>query len=123
MINRKKKINIRVIFLYILVLFVSIGVVVKIFAIQHFKKEINTNSQPRYFSVQAPRGNIIADDGSLLAISMPLYNIRLDMSVMDQNIFNKEIDTLSLLLAHLFKDKNKHEYKNFLIYFNRLLIF
>ncbi len=115
MINRKKKINIRVISLYIMVLFISIGIVVKIFAIQHFKKEINTNSQPRYFSVQAPRGNIIADDGSLLAISMPLYNIRLDMSVMDKNIFNQEIDTLSFLLADLFKDKTQNEYKTFLI--------
>ena len=31
----------------------------------------------------------MADDGSLLAVSMPLYDIRLDMSVIDDKLFNE----------------------------------
>ena len=78
----KANINLRIIGLYLVTLLISAGIVSKIIRIQHFNTVINTSSQPRYFTVPAPRGNIIADDGSLLAISMPLYNVRLDMSVM-----------------------------------------
>ena len=81
----KKKINSRVIVLYIAVLLLSIAVFIKIIRVQHFNKTISTTSQPKYFNVKAPRGNIMADDGSLLAISMPLYDVRVDFSVIENN--------------------------------------
>ena len=59
----------RVIGLYLFVLLISFAVIGKIVKIQQFDMLINTNSQPRFFNVEAPRGNILADDGSLLAIS------------------------------------------------------
>ncbi len=114
MSKAKGNINIRVITLYLTVVLTAFLVIVKIIHIQHFNQEINTNSQPKYFTVKAPRGNIIADDGSLLAISMPLYNIRLDMSVIDDQLFNKEVSVLSVLLSDLFDDKNTEEYESFL---------
>ena len=87
----KTNINFRIIGLYLVTLLVAVGIVSKIIRIQHFNTVINTSSQPRYFTVPAPRGNIIADDGSLLAISMPLYDVRLDMSVMEKRVFNKNV--------------------------------
>ena len=114
--NRKKtNINLRVVVLYLLTLLISIIVVLKILTVQHLKNEINTNSQPKYFSVDAPRGNIVSDDGSLLAISMPLYNVRLDMSVINNDLFFDNVDSLSYLLSKLFTDKSHIEYKQFLI--------
>ena len=114
--NRKKtNINLRVVVLYLLTLLISIIVVLKILTVQHLKTEINTNSQPKYFSVDAPRGNIVSDDGSLLAISMPLYNVRLDMSVINNDLFVNNVDSLSYLLSELFADKAYIEYKQFLI--------
>ena len=110
----KKNINFRIIGLYLTILIISISIVGKIVRIQHFDTEINTSSQPRYFTVKAPRGNIIADDGSLLAISMPLYDVRLDMSVMGNNIFNQEVSALSFLLSELFKDRTEAQYEDFL---------
>ena len=114
--NRKKtNINLRVVVLYLLTLLISIIVVLKILTVQHLKNEINTNSQPKYFSVDAPRGNIVSDDGSLLAISMPLYNVRLDMSVINNDLFFDNVDSLSYLLSKLFTDKSYIEYKQFLL--------
>jgi cell division protein FtsI (penicillin-binding protein 3) len=114
MTKKIKDINFRIIGLYLLVVFIASGVVVKIIKIQQFSAAINTSSQPRYFTVEAPRGNIIADDGSLLAISMPLYDVRLDMSVMDKTLFSNNVATLSLLLTNLFEDKTPEEYELFL---------
>jgi cell division protein FtsI (penicillin-binding protein 3) len=110
----KKNINFRIIGLYLIILLLSVSIVGKIVKIQHFNTEINTSSQPRYFIVPAPRGNIIADDGSLLAISMPLYNVRLDMSVMQNSVFTKGVTELSVLLSLLFEDKTAEEYEAFL---------
>ena len=114
MTKKNQNTNFRVIGLYLFIVLIAAGVVVKIVKVQQFSIAINTSSQPRYFTVEAPRGNIIADDGALLAISMPLYDVRLDMSVMDRNLFNDNVAELSALLAQLFKDKTNEEYAAFL---------
>jgi cell division protein FtsI (penicillin-binding protein 3) len=111
---RPKKNHFRVIGLYIFVLLISLSVIAKIIKIQQFDISINTNSQPRFFNVLAPRGNILADDGSLLAISMPLYNVYLDMSVIDDELFESNIVELSEGLSVLFGDKTRNEYEHFL---------
>ena len=111
----KKNINIRIIGLYIVVILISSLVLAQIINIQYFNEEISTSSQPRYFSVKAPRGNIIADDGSLLAISMPLYDVRLDMSVMKEDLFYNEVKHLAISLNNLFKDNSAEYYERFLL--------
>ena len=113
----KEKVNnthIRVIILYLFVILISFGIIAKIVKIQQFDMLINTNSQPRFFNVEAPRGNILADDGSLLAISMPLYNVYLDMRVIDDELFETEIVELSKGLSILFGDKTEGDYEHFL---------
>ena len=114
MIKKVKKTNNRITGLYLAIVFIAFGVFAKIVKVQQFSVAINTSSQPRYFTVEAPRGNITADDGALLAISMPLYDVRLDMSVMNKALFNSGIIELSDLLAQLFKDKTPAEYELFL---------
>ena len=114
MTKKSRNTNLRIMGLYLFIVLIAAGVVVKIVKVQQFSAAINTSSQPRYFTVEAPRGNIIADDGALLAISMPLYDVRLDMSVMDRNLFDDNVADLSVLLAQLFKDKTNEEYISFL---------
>ena len=106
--------NYRVIVLYLFVLSISCIIVAKIIKVQQFDLLINTSSQPKLFSVEAPRGNILADDGSLLAISVPLYDIFLDMSVMDDMIFRRDVVALSEGLSVLFGNKSAIEYEEFL---------
>jgi cell division protein FtsI (penicillin-binding protein 3) len=45
---------------------------------------------------------------------MPLYNVRLDMSVMQNSVFTKGVTELSVLLSQLFEDKTAEEYEAFL---------
>tara|TARA_B100000214_G_scaffold51522_1_gene32604 strand:+ start:3905 stop:5992 length:2088 start_codon:yes stop_codon:yes gene_type:complete len=104
----------RVILLYLFVLLISFVVIAKIVKVQQFDMLINTSSQPKFFTVEAPRGNVLADDGSLLAVSMPLYNIFLDMSVINEKIFETNVKSLAKGLAILFKDKTDSEYERFL---------
>ena len=104
----------RIIGLYLFVLLVSCSLILKIIKIQQFDISINTNSQPRFFNVEAPRGNILADDGSLLAISMPLYNVYLDMSVINDELFEINVKEISKGLSILFGDRTESEYEDFL---------
>ena len=114
MSKKLNNINFRIIGLYVVVILIAISIVSKIVKVQQFSKLINTSSQPRYFTVEAPRGNIISDDGALLAISMPLYDVRLDLSVIGDELFNSNINVLSVLLSDLFKDKEPKDYEFFL---------
>lgn len=49
--------------------------------------------------VKAPRGNIRTVDGSLLATSLPFFEIRADLVTIDEELFEREIDSLALCLA------------------------
>ena len=99
--KKEKNNHFRIIGLYLFILLVSFGLIAKIIKIQQFDLPINTNSQPRFFNVEAPRGNILAEDGSLLAISMPLYNVYLDMGVINNELFEANVLELSKGLSIL----------------------
>ncbi len=70
-------------------------------------------NQIKYGEIKPLRGNILAKDGSLLASSVPIYDLRMDAA--NKNIadttFNKKIDSLSMQLANLFGDKSAQQYK------------
>ena len=107
----KSNINLRVIVLYIFVCGIAFMIVSRVIMVQRLDSDISTINIPKLFKMTAPRGNIFSDDGSLLAISMPLYNVFLDMSVMDDDLFNNEVSNLSSSLSLLFKDKTANEYE------------
>ncbi len=110
-----KKINVRIIILYFSLVFVAAAIIVKIVFIQKGNQNLEKLSQPKFFDVEAPRGNIYSDDNSLLAISMPLYNVRLDMMVMDDFLFNKHVDDISDGISKIFFDVQNDEIKRKLI--------
>ena len=110
----KNKVNYRVISLYVFMCVIALVVVSKILVIQRLNKEISSVNLPKLFKIEAPRGNIFSDDGSLLAISMPLYNVFLDLSVIDEQLFDDDINNLSQSLSILFKDKSAKEYEQYL---------
>ncbi|HLO44816.1 MAG TPA: penicillin-binding transpeptidase domain-containing protein [Leadbetterella sp.] len=62
--------------------------------------------------INATRGNIYASDGqSLLATSIPKYQVVLDPYQSKKELFDSSIDSLSLLLSAYFQDYNNLEYK------------
>jgi cell division protein FtsI (penicillin-binding protein 3) len=67
----------------------------------------------RTIDVKAIRGNIYAADGSLLATSVPRYNMVFDAMAdgLTKDTFRKYIDSLALLMASEFKEKTQAEWK------------
>ena len=67
----------------------------------------------RYTNVEAARGNIFSADGSLLATSVPEYELRMDMlagGIQDDKIFDEKVDSLSMKMSQFFGDKSAREY-------------
>lgn len=63
--------------------------------------------------VEATRGNIYSNDGSLLATSVPEYELRFDamaIPVEYNDVFNSKVDSLAIKLASFFKDKSSRQY-------------
>ena len=109
--SKYRNITNRVISLYIIVLGVACGIFFKVFYIQKLDNSVSKINLPRFFKIEAPRGNIVADDGSLLAVSMPLYDAHLDMLVMDKVLFEQEVGSLSEKLSQLFEEKSPKDYE------------
>jgi len=67
----------------------------------------------KFFNVEAVRGNVCAADGSLLATSVPIFDIRMDVAspLISDAYFQNHLDALSRELANLFGDKSKYQYK------------
>ena len=110
----KNSINTRIVSLYVFICFIAIVVVSKILIIQKIDQEITSVNLPKLFKIKASRGNIFSDDGSLLAISMPLYNVFMDLSVVEDEIFSSQINNLSISLAQLFGDRSASDYEKYL---------
>lgn len=59
----------------------------------------------------ATRGNIYSDNGSLLATSLPFYQVAFDPYLASDGLYKSNIDSLSYLLADFYKDISPSEYR------------
>ena len=87
------------VFLMAMVIF---GMAIKIQVIEGDKWRKKGAVNVRYNPVSAERGNIIAADGSLLATSLPFFEIRMDLNsnAMREEDFNDNVDSLAYCLAN-----------------------
>ncbi|MEP4534198.1 MAG: penicillin-binding protein [Cyclobacteriaceae bacterium] len=111
----KKSILVRVRIAFLLVFLFSAGVLFRIFTIQYAEgskwKEIAESLGLQVMKVNATRGNIYADDGSLLATSLPVYKVAFDPGLASDDLFYGQIDSLSFLLAKFYGDLTTDQYK------------
>jgi len=111
----------RIYLVYFLTVGFGILILFKVVYIQFFEgdewRERARSSTLRYASIEAIRGDILADDGRLLATSVPVYEIRMDLhrSVISDAVFNAGIDSLAFRLSRLFRDRSQAEYKRQLL--------
>jgi len=80
-------------------------------------KDMAIKLTTRYKDVPAARGNIISVDGSLLATSVPEYDVHMDMlagGIADDKIFYSKVDSLAEKLSAFFGDKSAKEYSRML---------
>src|SRR6188768_3015435 len=116
----KKDIIWRVYIVYIGFLIFGIAIIARISQLQFSEGEkwkAKADSLTLSFrKIEPSRGNIYAADGSLLATSLPRYDVHLDIMAggITKDMFNESIDSLSLCLSSLFKDHSKNDYKRML---------
>jgi cell division protein FtsI (penicillin-binding protein 3) len=88
----------------------------KLFSIQQITNDkwegIAKNLKENTEILEPNRGNIYADDGSVLATSVPGYFVRIDLASEGvKKVFNKESDSLAYYLSRYFKNVSVQEYK------------
>ena len=83
---------------------------------QHDKWIARINESQKEVAIEPNRGDICACDGEqILATSIPYYDVRFDTKAVNSDVFAKNLDSLSLCLSRLFKDKSAYEYKTSLV--------
>jgi len=116
----KKDILLRVYVVYFGILLFGMAIIGKAIYIRSTEGEEllekARKQEMRFFPVDAIRGNICADDGTLLATSIPIFDIRMDISsdLITDELFSHQVDSLAYHLTNLFRDKKPSEYKSYL---------
>lgn len=112
----KKDILWRIYLAFLLICAMGLAIIVQIVRIQFVQGDewrAKQDSMTLSFEpIEASRGNIFSDDGSLLATSVPIYDIRFDTRAnsLTDEVFNAGIDSLAQALSSLFKDKSWQDY-------------
>lgn len=116
----KKDIISRSYLVYLGILLFGLAVIARVVYIQSFQgkelKELAEKQEMKWFDVPAIRGNICTDDGTMLATSIPIFDVRMDVmtdSITD-DIFKNNVDSLAICLSRLFQNKTAFEYKDIL---------
>lgn len=113
----KKDILWRVYLLYALMCVFGVAIIAQVVNVQFIqgekwraKAEALTTE---YREIEAARGNIFASDGSLLATSFPIYEVRMDVcaNFITDKIFNTNLDSLALCFSQILGDKSVLQYK------------
>jgi cell division protein FtsI (penicillin-binding protein 3) len=113
----KKDILWRVYLVYVMMLLFAMAIMVRVVYIQFYQgkmwREKAREHLLTYEQVDARRGNIYARDGSLLATSIPIFDLRMDADKpeISDDFFNKNADSLAACLTCIFKDLPAKAYK------------
>lgn len=117
-IDSKNDVLWRVFLVYFVVVAVGVLVVLAIVRIQwKDKEELLEKASKRELKVRdekAHRGNVFSSNGSLLATSVPRYNIFFDPVSVDKKIFDAEVAQLADNLSRMLKNKSKQQYISYL---------
>lgn len=115
--NIKREMLVRVYIGFLLIVLLGAGIVGRTFYIQSYKGSYYRAKADSltifYKTIRADRGNIYAKDGSLLATSLPIFDLYIDFAAdgLTENVFNTNIDSVTLLLSQFFPTKTQEQYK------------
>ena len=119
--NIRANILLRVYLAFGLIVLFALAVFLRLGQVQfvqgHKWKAMADSLSTKYMAVEATRGNIYSNDGSLLATSIPEYELRMDMfagGIAEDKVFNEKVDSLAFKLAQLFQDKTAKDYSRIL---------
>ncbi len=119
--NIRANILMRVYLAFGLIVLFALAVFVRLIDVQfrqgHKWVAMADSLSTKEFDIEATRGNIYSVDGSLLATSVPEYELRMDMfagGIQDDKVFNSKVDSLAMNLSAFFKDKSAKDYSRYL---------
>ena len=112
-----KRINARAWVFFALLALLGVSIVTKVFMIQLFPSEQAQELAQRFTykvnEIQPMRGQIFSSDGSLLATSLPEYEIRWDSkSEYNKEEFQLKLDSICQSFSKLFGDRTAAQYKS-----------
>ncbi len=116
--SKQQKLIRRVYPIYMLLILFGLGILFKIGQVQFIEgdhwQELAKSYSTKHRKIDAIRGNIYATDGSLLATSVPKYEVRFDLNAeaITKELFARNIDTLCFELSKLLPDKAQHQWKS-----------
>lgn len=119
----KKDILWRVYLVFLGIILLGFAIIGKTVYIQQaegtYWKKISDSLHLEYRDLDAERGTIYSEDGSMLSTSIPYFDVRIDFAAeglraKNGERFKKNIDSLSIELALLFKDFGADHYKKVL---------
>lgn len=119
----KKDILWRVYLVFLCIIILGFAIIGKTVYIQraegNYWKKMSDSLHLEYRELDAERGTIYSEDGSMLSTSIPYFDVRIDFAAQGLRakngmLFTKNIDTLSMELAALFKDFGADYYKELL---------
>lgn len=119
--NIRQNILLRVYLSFGLIVLFAVAVLVRLGDVQFVEgqkwRAMADSLSTKYVTVDAARGNIYSVDGSLLATSIPEYELRMDTyagGIAEDKVFNAKVDSLGLAMSGYFKDKSAKEYSRYL---------
>lgn len=87
-----------------IMIILSVIVFLRVFSIQYFDGErLRAKAATMYIKkmpIEAARGNILTENGSLLAASLPYFDVAWDATIVPRDTFYKYLDTLAFCLAN-----------------------
>lgn len=118
--DKKKDILWRVYLIYFIICLFGVAIISKLIIIQFVEgdmwREKAERFSTRFLDIEAVRGNIYDANGSMLATSLPYYEVGMDVNTeaITKEVFSNNVDSLAWCLSNLFKDKSQKEYKRIL---------
>ncbi len=105
----------RLAIVYFVLLLFGVVVIFKMISVQQIKndrwQQIAKNLNENTVIVEPNRGNICADDGSVLATSVPGYYVRIDLAAEGvKRVYAAESDSLAYYLSRFFRNASRQEY-------------
>ncbi|MBW7846913.1 MAG: transpeptidase family protein [Bacteroidales bacterium] len=116
MIQPKREILWRVYIVYAVCLIAGIVILARIIQLQTKYRdellEMAKKQEVRVFDIPAMRGNIYSADGSMLATTVPIFEVRMDVAseLIDDVTFNTKVDSLAEGLSRILGTKGKREF-------------
>jgi cell division protein FtsI (penicillin-binding protein 3) len=114
--EQENKLSWRLGCVYVLVIVLAVVLVGKILYIQVWDgekwKQKARAETVQAFEVMPDRGNICAEDGRILAASIPYFSLRFDPLVAPDTLFKRQVDSLALMLSRFFKDASPRVYRD-----------